>query len=124
MDDELDITKLFQDAICGNINDISVVSFTDPVTALAHFTDNKESYALVISDSRMPDLNGLELLKKVKKLNSNVRTILISAYEVYEDKEIQKYMKEGIIDLFIEKLLPLIGCVKRLVIRFTHTNKQ
>jgi len=124
VDDELDITKLFQDAICGNINDISVVSFTDPVTALAHFTDNKESYALVISDSRMPDLNGLELLKKVKKLNSNVRTILISAYEVYEDKEIQKYMKEGIIDLFIEKLLPLIGCVKRLVIRFTHTNKQ
>ena len=103
VDDELDITKLFQDAICGNLNGISVVSFTDPVTALAHFKENKESYVLVISDLRMPQLNGLELLKNVKKLNSNVRTILISAYEVNEDKIFQEYMKEGIIDLFLDK---------------------
>jgi DNA-binding NtrC family response regulator len=103
VDDELDMIELFQDALCGNIDGISVVSFNDPVIAMEHFTDNKENYALIISDLRMPNLNGLELLKKVKKLNPNVRTILISAYEIENDLVFQHYLREGIIDSFIEK---------------------
>ena len=39
--------------------------------------------------------------------SSNVRTILVSAYEVKEDKVFQKYMKDGTIDLFIEKPIPI-----------------
>lgn len=107
IDDELDITQLYQDAIYGHINGISVVCFNNPVTALEHFIENKKDYALVISDLRMPNLNGLDLLSKIKMLNSNVRTILVSAYEVKEDEVFQKYMKEGIIDLFIEKPIPI-----------------
>ena len=64
---------------------------------------NYESYALVISDLRMPCINGLELLKKVKSSNRNVRTILMSAYNFEEDETFQKYMKDGIIDTTIEK---------------------
>jgi DNA-binding NtrC family response regulator len=107
IDDELDITQLYQDAIFGHISGISVVCFNNPVTALEHFIDNKEDYALVISDLRMPNLNGLDLLKKIRILNPNVRTILVSAYEVKEDEVFQKYMKEGVIDLFIEKPIPI-----------------
>jgi CheY-like chemotaxis protein len=33
--------------------------FNDPVIALEHFTANKDAYALVIADLRMPSLNGL-----------------------------------------------------------------
>jgi YesN/AraC family two-component response regulator len=54
--------------------------------AFEHFTENKENYALVISDLRMPGLNGLELLKKVKTSNPNVRTILMSAYNFEEEE--------------------------------------
>ena len=107
VDDELDITQLYQDAIYGKISGISVVCFNNPVTAFEHFKDNKEDYALVISDLRMPNLNGLDLLKKIRLLNSNVRTILVSAYEVKEDEVFQKYTKEGFIDLFIEKPIPI-----------------
>lgn len=107
VDDELDITQLYQDAIYGKIDGISVVCFNNPVTALEHFIENKKDYALVISDLRMPKLNGLDLLEKVKMLNSNVRTILVSAYEVKEDEVFQKFTKEGIIDLFIEKPIPI-----------------
>jgi DNA-binding NtrC family response regulator len=103
VDDELDITELFHDAVCDSIDGVSVVSFNDPVIALAHFTRNKERYALVISDFRMPNLTGLELLKKVKKFRSNVRTILVSAYEVEYNAVFQRYMQESIIDSFIEK---------------------
>ena len=82
---------------------VSVVSFTDPVIALEHFTENKDAYALVIADLRMPGLNGLELLKKVKTSNPNVRTILMSAYNFEEDILFLKYMEEGIIDSTIDK---------------------
>jgi DNA-binding NtrC family response regulator len=103
VDDEVDITELFHDALCSTIDGISVVSFNDPAIALEHFIANKETYALLISDLRMPGLNGLELLKKAKGINPKVRTILISAYEVENDPVFRKYMKEGVIDLFINK---------------------
>lgn len=94
---------LFHDALCENIDGISVIVFNDPVIALEHFTENKENYALVISDLRMPGLNGLELLKKVKSINPAARTILMSAYNFEENELFQTYMKEGIINSTIEK---------------------
>lgn len=107
VDDEIDITKLFEYAISASIHGVSVITFNDPVIALEHFADNKKNYALVISDLRMPNLNGLELLKKVKQLKPSVRTILISAYEVDEDQVFQNYMKQGIINLFVKKPIGL-----------------
>ena len=102
VDDDIYISKLFDDALRENINGISVFSFTDPVIAFEHFIKNKENYVLVISDLRMPGLNGLELLKKVKISNPKVRTILMSAYNFDEDLLFLKYMKEGIIDSSID----------------------
>lgn len=65
------------------------------------------TYALMISDLRMPGLNGLELLKKVKSANHIVRTILTNAYNYDEDELFQKYIKEGVIDSTIEKPVTL-----------------
>ena len=103
VDDDLEITKLFHIALYENVNGISVVSFNEPVIALEHFVANKDAYAVVIADLRMPGLNGLELLKKVKSSNPRVRTILMSAYNFDEDILFLKYMKEDIIDSSIDK---------------------
>ena len=103
VDDDLNTTELFQIALSENIDGISVVSFNDPVIALEHFAVNKDAYVLVIADLRMPSLNGLELLKKVKSSNPKVRTILMSAYNFDEDLIFLKYMEEGIIDSSIDK---------------------
>lgn len=114
MDDEIDITELFHDALCGNIDGITVVCFNDPVIALEHFTDNKDNYTLVISDLRMPNMNGLELLKKIKKLKHTVRTILVSAYEVNNKMAFQQCMKDGIVDSFIEKPVTIRDLCQRV----------
>ena len=103
VDDDLATTKLFHEALSENIHNVRVVSFTDPVLGLEHFSENKDVYALVIADLRMPSLNGLELLKKVKTSNPKVRTILMSAYNFDEDLLFLKYMEEGIIDSAIDK---------------------
>jgi DNA-binding NtrC family response regulator len=63
IDDDVDISKLFYEVLRENFNGVDVFSFTDPVLALKHFAENKGAYALVISDLRMPGLNGMELLK-------------------------------------------------------------
>jgi DNA-binding NtrC family response regulator len=103
VDDEVDISELFHDALSNKIAGISVVSFNDPLIALEHFIENKKNYALVIADLRMPGMNGLELLKKIRKFNPKVRTILISAYEVDNDPVFRGYVKERVIDIFIHK---------------------
>lgn len=103
VDDEIDITDLFQAAIGNNIDGISVVSFNDPTLALEHYSQYKQNYALIISDMRMPLMTGLELLKKVKELNPNVRTMLVSAFDMQDNPDFQKYLKEGVIDSFLEK---------------------
>ena len=103
VDDEIDITVLFENAICADITGISVVSFNGPGIALEHFSKNKHAYALVISDMRMPNMDGLALLNKVKELNPKVRTMLVSAYDFHNNPIFEKYLQKGIIDSFTEK---------------------
>jgi DNA-binding NtrC family response regulator len=108
VDDDIYIAQLFHEALSENIDGISVFSFNDPVMAFEHFTENKENYALVISDLRMPGLNGLELLKKVKTSNPKVRTILMSAYNFEEEELYQSYMIEAVINSTIAKPVTMI----------------
>jgi DNA-binding NtrC family response regulator len=103
VDDDVSTATFFHEALRQNIDGISVLSFIDPIKAFEHFTENKEKYALVISDLRMPGLNGLELLKKVKTSSPKVRTILMSAYNFEEEELFQQYMKEAVINSTIEK---------------------
>ena len=105
VDDEQDITKLFHDAL-GVINGITIFTFTDPIMALEHFTINKEKYVLVISDLRMPGINGMELIKKIKNVNLFVRTILMTAFEI-DDKLFQEYTKKGLINGLLQKPIRL-----------------
>jgi len=115
VDDDLNTTELFHIALSENIDGISVVSFNDPIIALEHFAANKDAYVLVIADLRMPSLNGLELLKKVKSSNPKVRTLLMSAYNFDEDLLFLKYMEEGIIDSSIDKPVTMNRLYQRVL---------
>jgi DNA-binding NtrC family response regulator len=101
VDDDLEITILFREAL-KHIEGISLFTFTDPILALEHFQVNEYAYVLVISDFKMPGLNGLEFLRKVKELNRFVRTILMTAFEI-EDKMFREYTKSKIINSFLQK---------------------
>ena len=62
----------------------------------------------------MPGMNGLELLKKIRKFNPKVRTILISAYEVDNDPVFRGYVKERVIDSFIQKPITIRDLCKEV----------
>jgi DNA-binding NtrC family response regulator len=107
VDDDSDISMIFAEAL-RDIGGISVFTFNDSLEALKHFTNNKEEYILVICDLMMPRLDGLDLVKKVKKLSSKTRTMIISGYEI-EPGELQIDIKKGIIDKIIQKPISMNG---------------
>ena len=84
VDDEHDIMSLFSDAL-SELGDASVYGFIDSTLALEHFKLHQLDYSLIISDYRMPTMDGIELLTKIKAINSSVKTILISAFDI-DDK--------------------------------------
>jgi DNA-binding NtrC family response regulator len=84
VDDEADLAYLFRDAL-NQIPDVRVFAFSDPNLAFEHFLNNQNKYICMISDYRMPELDGLQLLSKVKKINRGVTSILISAFEAEDN---------------------------------------
>ena len=114
VDDEHDIMSLFSDAL-SEIGGASVYGFIDSTLALEHFKLHQLDYSLIISDYRMPTMDGIELLTKVKAINSSVKTILISAFDIddklYEeckcvDKILQKPITIPELINEVEVLLP------------------
>ena len=105
VDDELDIAQLFRDAL-QTTNGFSIFAFTDPKAAFEHFALNKEDYTLIVSDLRMPSINGMELIKKIKELNPYIRTILMTAFAINDDL-FQEYAKKELINGFLQKPIHL-----------------
>ena len=86
IDDEADLVNLFSEAL--KLNSFKVCAFTNPLEALNHIKKSPEDYGLVISDFRMPVMDGNELCTKLIHINPNLKVILMSAYtDVRYDKE-------------------------------------
>ncbi len=56
----------------------------------------KEEIALVITDVRLPDISGIELISEIKKVNPLTEILVITAYGTIEDGV--KAIKEGAFD--------------------------
>ena len=52
-------SALFFDEALRTIGGITTITFTDPIMALEHFQEMGYAYVLVISDFKMPGLNGM-----------------------------------------------------------------
>ena len=82
IDDEVDLVNLFQEALENN--GFKVCAFTDPIQAFNTLEKKIQEYGLILSDFRMPNLNGHELCTKLILLNPELEVILMSAYDIME----------------------------------------
>ncbi len=113
IDDEVDLVYLFRDAL-SQISGVKVFSFTDPHLALEHFQTNHDNYKVVVSDYRMPEMTGIQLLEKMKEIDPTVTRMLVSAFEI-EDKLFEEC---NCVDKFLSKpvsMVNLINEVKNIV---------
>ncbi len=60
----------------------------------------EENFDLVITDFKMPGMNGAELLEQLKKLNPETKVVVLTAYS--EELSMRRAMKLGACE-YIEK---------------------
>ena len=77
----------------------SVQSTQNPKSALA-LIESGEEIDLVITDLKMPEMDGLDLLLAIKKYNPDIMVIMITAYSTTENAVLA--MKRGAFDYLIK----------------------
>jgi DNA-binding NtrC family response regulator len=82
VDDDADITSTFKMIL--EMNGFEVDAYTGPLSALSNFKPNE--FGLLILDVRMPDMNGFELYRKIKSIDSRVEACFITAFEDYREE--------------------------------------
>jgi YesN/AraC family two-component response regulator len=87
----------------GAIKCFHVDGFTEPLLALEHFRKDFDKYALVVSDLRMPVMDGCEFIKQVKEIKPQVKIFSMSAFDSdYVEFRTELHLIH--IDEFIENL--------------------
>jgi CheY-like chemotaxis protein len=120
VDDELDIITVFTQAL--EDNGFEVDAFNDPIQALSGFKSG--SYDLALIDYKMPNMNGFELYREIRKIDERVKVCFITAFEVYHEELKKKFhsnlntspqhKQEVDVKCFIQKPIDIDELVKRI----------
>jgi len=68
VDDDSDIVTLIEQVL--QRHRFKVSAFTDPAMALEDFKVNCKDCSLILSDIRMPGMNGYEFVRKLKEIDN------------------------------------------------------
>ena len=79
VDDESDIVSVLKQGL--KLKGFEVDEFTDPRKALEQF--KPDYYDLVVSDVKMPIMNGFQLCRKIREQDPTVRFYFLSAFHIY-----------------------------------------
>ncbi len=82
VDDEPGITRSLEREIRLEFGHeaFEIVTFNNPVEALSWISDHRDEVFLVIADLRMPEMNGSDLLVRIRAFSADIQTILLTAY--------------------------------------------
>ena len=105
VDDEAELVNLYSEALQMSGYDVS--SFSDPLLAYEHIRDNPDKYSLIITDYRMPLMDGLFFATKLADINSKLNIIIM----VSDHDDIKCNYKFNIIKkpVSISKLIKLVN---------------
>jgi two-component SAPR family response regulator len=84
VDDEPDLLQLFSGVLKSAGFD--VISFDNPLSAVDYMQEHHSEICLLVTDWRMPEMNGLELTKKVTEIDNEIKSMLMSAYDLEKDQ--------------------------------------
>ena len=112
VDDDSDIVQVLKMGLLKNR--FLVDAFTHPEEALQSFKSNAESYSLLLSDMRMPALSGIQLARKVKEINPNVKVVLMTAFEI-RDEEFSKVFPSSRVDGFLQKPITIRDLINKIL---------
>ncbi|MHB8090212.1 MAG: response regulator [Syntrophales bacterium] len=69
--------------------------------AIALTESNK--FGMAFLDAKLPDIDGLELARKLRKTNAHLPIVIVSGYFYQDDPTIERVLQEGLIAAFVGK---------------------
>ena len=111
IDDEIEILDMLSRFLNRNPN-FSVQTFSNPVSALSSINNNTK-YDLVLLDIMMPQMNGLDVLEKLKDMNSDQKVIMMTAYSTLD--KVLKSHKIGATNYIMKPFSSLDALEKKVV---------
>jgi DNA-binding NtrC family response regulator len=118
VDDEAELVNLYSEALQMSGYDVS--SFSDPLLAYEHIRDNPDKYSLIITDYRMPLMDGLFFATKLADINRKLNIIIM----VSDHDDIKCNYKFNIIKkpVSISKLIKVVN--ESISISISRKNKM
>jgi CheY-like chemotaxis protein len=112
VDDDPDIVYVLKHGL--QKNGFLVDAFTNPEEALQSFESNPHDLCLVVSDVRMPGLSGIQLARKVKQINPDIKVVLMTAFEI-KDNEFSKVFPSTQVDGFVQKPISIADLTNKIL---------
>ncbi len=69
--------------------------------AIALTESNK--FGMAFLDAKLPDIDGLELARRLRKTNTHLPIVIVSGYFYQDDPTIERVLQEGLIAVFVGK---------------------
>jgi CheY-like chemotaxis protein len=112
IDDDPDIVYVLKHGL--QKNGFLVDAYTDPEEALRSFESNPHDPCLVVSDVRMPGLSGIQLARKVKQIDPDIKVVLMTAFEI-KDNEFSKVFPSIQVDGFVQKPISIADLTNKIL---------
>ena len=109
VDDEPDITLTFK-IVLESTGLYDVHTFNEPLKALANI--KAHLYDLVISDIKMPKMNGYEFCQRVKEIDNNIIICFLTASEDYYCNIVNHNQRRS--EYFIRKPIEIAEFTKQI----------
>lgn len=82
VDDDREMQSLVNDFL--QTNNHEVISFQNPLKALEFFLNQDSPFDLIITDLQMPDISGIELIKRIRSKDQELPIIVMTAFGTIE----------------------------------------
>ncbi|HZB64982.1 MAG TPA: response regulator [Nitrososphaeraceae archaeon] len=121
VDDERDILSIVKRGLESK-NRFQVETFIDAESALESLKENSgDYYDLVLTDIRMPKINGFELYRRIKESNPHMKIVFITAFEINKEEFSKVIPSVDVID-FISKPVSMSTLITKLNSILNHSN--
>jgi YesN/AraC family two-component response regulator len=114
VDDERDILRIIKRDLEANNNIFTVDIFSSSEQALQAFEGHpSDYYDLILTDIRMPRMNGFELYRRIKEKNPAMKIAFITAFEINKE-EFNKVLPSIDVKDFIIKPISMSDLIIKL----------
>jgi YesN/AraC family two-component response regulator len=114
VDDEKDILRIIKRDLEADTNSFRVDTFSSSELALQAFDNRpKDYYDLILTDIRMPKINGFELYRRIKEKNPSMKIAFITAFEINKE-EFNKVLPSIDVKDFIIKPISMSHLIVKL----------